>query len=224
VQSRAGEVAEAAVTHTPAAAFSLLSGVTASLLLLVTAAFLVASPGVYQSGVRTLVPREYEEAFDQAWGRLTHALRRWVGGISVAMLLMGAFTAIGLGLAGINGWLALGLLTGMATFVPYVGALASAVPGLLVALSQGTQHLLYALLVYVGVHLVEGYVIEPLVMKRALKLKPAVLLFGQALSGALFGVLGVAVAAPLLVCVQELVTYLYVERRLGKGPAGPAVV
>lgn len=122
-----------------------------------------------------------------AWVRLGVVLRHWVGGIFTEMVIMGVLTGLGLWLAGIEGALTLGLLTFFATFIPYL-----------------------------GVHIVEGYIASPLIMRRAVKLRPGVLLFWQALMGVLFGVVGIIVATPLLACLDELLDYLYIERTLKK--------
>src|SRR5205807_782394 len=68
------------------------------------------------------------------------------------------------------------------------------------------------LLGYLVVHVIEGYIVDPLVMKRAVHIKPTLLLFFQAVAGAVFGVTGTVVATPLLVCIQEVVQYLWVQR------------
>jgi predicted PurR-regulated permease PerM len=185
-------------------------------LVLVLGLFLVSEPQAYVRGSRLLVPRRYEETFDSSFDKTSTALRKWVGGIVVSMTIMGALTTVGLAVAGIKGWLVLGILTFFATFVPYVGAIASAIPGLIVAASQDSTHLLYALGVYVGVHIVEGYLVEPLVMKRAVKLQPALLLAWQGAFSAVFGIAGTIVATPILVCAQTLTEHLWIERRLDK--------
>jgi len=100
--------------------------------------------------------------------------------------------------------------------VPYLGALVSAIPGLLIALSVDSTHFLLALGVYTAVHVTEGYFVEPLVMRSAVRVRPALLLSAQAAATAVFGVTGTMVATPLLVCAQELTAYLWIERRLGK--------
>ncbi|HYS10361.1 MAG TPA: AI-2E family transporter [Myxococcales bacterium] len=194
------------------------SALTAAVLVLVLGLFLVNEPEVYMRGLRALVPRRYQEVFDTSFAETAQGLRKWVGGILVSMTIMGALTTVGLAVAGIKGWLVLGILTFFATFVPYVGAIASAIPGLLVAAAQDTTHLLYAAAVYVGVHIVEGYLVEPLVMKRAVKLQPALLLVWQGFFSAVFGLVGAVVATPVLVCVQILTARLWVERRLGNRP------
>ncbi len=211
VQSVLGKLVPAAVTT--------VSALTAVLLMVVLAAFLVHQSDSYREALRTLVPREKEAVYDELARRLGQGLRHWVAGILVSMLVMGGLTALGLGLAGIEGWPVLAALTFLATFVPYVGAIASAIPGLLVGLAQSPRHFLLAGAVYLGIHVVEGYLVQPVVMKRAVEVRPAMLLLGQAVLAALFGLMGAVVATPLIVCAKIAVGYLYIERRLGKqGP------
>jgi predicted PurR-regulated permease PerM len=210
----AAKVGEKAVP----ALFAVVSGVTAVILVIVLGAFLVYQPDVYRKGVRLLIPAKHEGVFDEAWRRTGEGLRKWVGGIVISMTLMGLFTAIGLAVVGLEEWLLLGVLTFLGTFVPYVGAIASSVPGLLAGLAQSPRHFVLAGAVYLGVHLVEGYLVQPVVMRRAVEVRPALLLFGQGVFGAVFGLLGTVVATPMLVCAQVLTEYLWVERRLGKEP------
>jgi predicted PurR-regulated permease PerM len=217
---RAPEVAAKVGEKAVPALLAVVSGVTAVVLVIVLGAFLVYQPDVYRRGVRALIPARHEATFDEAWRRVGEGLRKWVGGIVVSMTLMGTLTAIGLLVIGIEQWLLLAVLTFLGTFVPYVGAIASAVPGLLAGLAQSSRHFFLAIGVYVGVHIVEGYLVQPLVMRRAVEVRPALLLFGQGVFGAVFGLMGTIVATPLLVCAQVLVEYLWVERRLRKRVEG----
>ena len=213
---KAPEVAAKVGEKAVPALLAVVSGITSIVLVIVLGAFLVYQPDVYRRGIRLMVPREREAVFDEGWQRTGQGLRKWVGGIVVSMTLMGTLTAVALALVGIDEWLLLGALTFLGTFVPYVGAVASAVPGLLAGLAQSPRHFALAGVVYVGVHLVEGYLVEPLVMKRAVEIRPALLLVGQGAFGAVFGLMGIVVATPTLVCIQVLTQYLWIERRLGK--------
>jgi predicted PurR-regulated permease PerM len=213
---RLGKMVEAGAAALIPAAKGAVVLVASVVFILVIAAFLVYQPESYKKSTRKLFPMNYVEVFDESYCRLARGLRHWVAGILVAMLIMGLFTAIGLAIAGIDNWLFLGFLTFLGTFVPYLGAISSAIPGLIMGLSQSPVHFLYACFVYLGVHLVEGYIVEPLIMRRAVEIKPAVLLVGQAIFGTLFGIVGIVVAAPFLVCIQVSLEYLYVERYLKK--------
>ena len=211
-EKKAGELVE----QTLPLAIKVVSVLSGLVLLLALAFFLAHEPLVYRAGIRSLVPEAYGPIVDEAWLRIGGALRRWMAGIVVSMTIMGTLTAIGLKLVGVESWFTLGVLTFFGTFIPYAGALVSAIPGLAVALVAGKGQLAYTCLVYLGVHLVEGYIVEPMIMKRAVALSPAVLLFWELIMGSLFGALGIIAATPLLACVQVSIQYFYIERALGK--------
>lgn len=216
VKEKAGDVFDALFQNAGLAALSLTSILSALVVIIVLGAFFVHEPQVYRTVIRALLPVHAETAFDELWIRLGRVLRSWVGGILVSMAIMGSVTAIGLLLAGIENWHILGFLTFLGTFVPYVGAIASGIPGLILALAQSTQHFVAAMGVYLLVHVIEGYIVEPMVMKRAVVIHPGTLLVWQLIMGTLFGVLGIMVATPLLACLKVALGYLYVERKLGK--------
>jgi predicted PurR-regulated permease PerM len=215
-RQQASEFARSMLSKSLLAAVGVVSGLSALVVLIFLAAFFVLAPGSHIAGLRALVPKPNEPVFDETVTRLGTSLRQWLGGILVSMTLMGALTAIGLAAVGIDGWAVLGLITFFATFVPWVGALTAAIPALLLGLAQSPRHFLYALIVYVGVHVVEGYIVEPIVMRQAVRLRPGYLLLWQSLMGVAFGIPGIVVATPLFVCIKVLVDYLYIERRLGK--------
>ena len=220
VKNKVPDVVERVATFTVPMLGQVVAFISTAILLLVLAGFLVYDPSLYQQGIRALLPRQWEPEFDALWMRLGSGLRGWVRGTLGAMCLMGVLTALGLLAVGVEGWFLLGLLTFLGVSVPYLGAVASAVPGLLVALTQSPRHFWLALGVYIGVHIIEGYVVEPLVMRRAVRLNPALLLFFQSLMGVLFGILGLVVAAPLLTLLQIGVAMLWIERRLHKRAPG----
>lgn len=190
----------------------------------VIALFFVFEPDTYRKFLRSAVPPAYEKDYDELWGRVGAGLRKWVGGILVSMAIMGTLTAIGLNLIGIDNWLLLGALVFAGTFVPYIGALATAVPGLLMALAVSPEKFALAALVYSGVHVVEGYIVDPYVMRRAIRIQPAVLLVWQVTMGLALGIFGFVIATPLYVCLKTAFDYLYVERGLGKRAFPPQEV
>lgn len=177
--------------------------------------YLALSPTTYVLGIAKLVPKDRH---DQLLGALTtagEALRLWLLGQLAAMLLVGLLTGIGLWLVGVPSPLALGLIAGLTEFVPIVGPVVAAIPGILIALSVDPGLAVYALLVYVGVQQIEGNLITPLVVRHAVALPPALTLLGVLAMGVLFGPLGVVLSAPLVVFVFVLVKRVYVREMLG---------
>lgn len=132
------------------------------------------------------------------------------------MLLVGATVSVGLWLAGVPSPLALGALAGLAQFVPVVGPMAAAIPGLLIGLSEGMQTFAWAGLVYFLSSQLEANLFSPFVLRSLAELPMAVTLFAVFAMGVLFGSLGVLFATPLALMAYVLIKMLYVEDVLGE--------
>mgnify|MGYP000929314954 FL=1 len=96
----------------------------------------------------------------------------------------------------------LGVLTCLLAFLPNIGAIVSGALIILVGFSAGADVGLYAVFVYFVVQMVDGYLIVPMVAKRAVDLAPALVLGAQILFGALFGILGLALADPIIAMIK----------------------
>jgi predicted PurR-regulated permease PerM len=114
------------------------------------------------------------------------------------------------------------LLSGLLYFVPYLGAIASAIPAILIGLSVSGQMAAYVVLLFAGLHAVEGYLVEPLIQRKAVYLPPALILFSQVLLALLGGPLGLVVATPLAAALVVAVKMLYVEDVVERTRAQPS--
>jgi predicted PurR-regulated permease PerM len=129
----------------------------------------------------------------------------------VSMVEVGTLIAVGLWLLGVPLALTVALLTAALGFIPNIGPVVSAVPAVLLALTQGPAQALYVALLYLGVQSFDGYVVTPLVQQRTVSLPPALLLLAQVLLGVLLGGVALTLATPLAVVALVLVKKLYVE-------------
>ncbi len=102
----------------------------------------------------------------------------------------------------------LAVVAGITNFVPYVGAIAGAVPAVLIAFLMGWQQALYVALLYTAVQTFEGNVTAPLIQQRAIALPPALTLVAQTALGLLFGLFGVILATPLTAAIVAAVQQL----------------
>jgi predicted PurR-regulated permease PerM len=125
------------------------------------------------------------------------------------MLAMGVLTTLGATLLHLPAPLALGLLSGLAEFVPVVGAAVSAIPALLLAATMGATEVLWTLGFYVAVHQFEGHVLIPLIQRKVVAVPPALTLFSILGFGVLFGPLGIVFATPLAVVLMVVLKHLY---------------
>lgn len=181
------------------AAISTAAGVMSSLVMMVVLAiFLAIEPQIYSRGLAWFVPVERRGEVHDLIENLGYTLRRLMAGRLVGMLVTGLFTGILLMIGGVPMATLLGLLTALLAFLPNIGAILSGVLITLVGFSVDVQHGLYALGVYFAVQMVESYLITPTVARRAVDLPPALVLGAQILFGALFGIIGLALADPIV--------------------------
>lgn len=187
-------------------------GVVADMVLVIIAGvYFAAQPDLYRNGLLRLVPPSSRGRVGEAMEEAGASLRKWLVGTGLAMLGMGVLIAVGAALLGLPAPLALGLLAGLAEFVPIVGAILSAVPGLLLASTQGPHVVVWTLAFYVAAHQFEGHVLIPLIQRRVVSVPPALTLFSVLAFGLLFGPLGVILATPLAVVVLVVIRRLYLH-------------
>ena len=187
----------------------------ATLIVLFAGLYLAFHPRTYVGGLVLLAPRRLRSRTEQVLDACGRALNRWLVGQLVSMVLVGTTTGVGLWLAGVPSPLALGVIAGLAQFVPVVGPMASVIPGLVVAAGQGPETFGWAALVYVAAMQFEANVVTPLVLRQMVALPMAVTLFAVLAMGVLFGPLGVLFATPLAVVAYVVVRMIYVEDVLG---------
>jgi len=192
------------------------SAVAATVIVLAAGAYLAFHPETYANGALLLVPRRHRARAAEILEACGASLTRWLLGQLVSMIFIGVTTSIGLWLAGVPTPLALGLLAGVAQLVPVVGPWAAAIPGLVIAQTQGPETFGWAGVVYLITTQFEANFLTPLVLRRMAQLPMAVTLFAVIAMGVLLGPLGVVLATPLAIVAYVLVTKIYVEGVLGE--------
>ncbi|MFO8231505.1 MAG: AI-2E family transporter [Longimonas sp.] len=192
-----------------------IGALASGLVVLIIGLYAAATPSVYINGAIRLLPPTRRIRGREVVRALGKALRWWLLGRIASMAVVGALTATGLWIAGVPLAFVLGLIAALLSFVPYIGPIASVVPAALVALADSPNKVLYVLIIYWAVQLLESYLITPLIQERAVSLPPAVLISAQVIIGILAGAIGVLMATPLAVVLIVLIQMLYIADTLG---------
>lgn len=191
---------------------TVIGALTGLLIVVFAGLFLTVNPRMYLDGFIELIPPRARARTRDALIESGGTLRRWIGGMSVSMVVIFVMTTTGLWLLGVPAYLALGTIAGLLVFIPFVGPLLSAIPALALALTISPVMMLWVALLYFGIQQVESNALTPVVMKKAVDLPPALMLLFQMAMGVLFGFIGLLVAVPLLAAAKVLVRRLYIEQ------------
>ncbi len=153
------------------------------------------------------VPRQHRETVRGLAREVDAAISGFVRGQTAVCLILGSFYAAALTLSGLNFGLLIGLISGLITFVPYVGSMTGLVLSLGVAVAQFWPN--YAsILIVLGIFLVgqffEGNVLSPKLVGESVGLHPVWVIFALLAFGYLFGFVGLLVAVPLAATIGVL--------------------
>ncbi len=153
-------------------------------------------------------------------GRLAFVLmtlQRVIGGYLRGQLilstLVGTLVGGGMYLLHVPYALLLGVLAFLLEFIPMLGTLTSGVICILVALTQGWLVALLVLGYFVAIHILEGYIVAPRVLAKAVGLHPAISIIALLVGAQILGIWGALFAAPLVGFIQVLFTATWVEWR-----------
>ena len=187
-----------------------------AVLVLFGAIFFAVDPKVYERGFLLLIPPAKRAAVEDALGDVASTLLLWLRAQLIQMAAMGTMVGVGLWIVGVPSAGALGLLTGISEFIPYVGPIAAMLPALGLAATQGTQPLIGALIVFAVVRVVQTNFVTPFVTGRVVAIPPAVSLFAIIGTGAVFGLFGLFFSGGILVVGFTLIRSLYLREVLGE--------
>jgi len=146
----------------------------------------------------------------------------YVRGTLTMALLVGVLVGVGMAALRVNYAVLLGVLAFFMEFIPIVGVLVSGLLCVLIALFQGWILGLIVLGYFVIVHIIEGDVVGPRVMGRAIGIHPAVALVALVAGTELFGIWGALFGAPLAGLLQATATVLWTEYKQVQTPQAPA--
>lgn len=177
--------------------------------------YLAAQADVYRDGLIQLLPHRMRANGAETLEDIANALRLWMLGQLIGMVLIGLLTAIAVSLIGLPSAFALGVIAGLFEFIPYVGPILGAIPGVLVAATQGLDTVLWTIAAYTLIQQVEGHLIAPLISREMVYIPPLVLILGIVAITTLFGRYAAIFAAPIAVIIFVAVKKLYVRDSLG---------
>lgn len=159
-----------------------------------------------RDAVLSLVPEPTRPRVERLLGTLTTTLRWGLWAQVVVSSIVGVLTAIGLGLIGVPGYLAIGVFGGIAEAIPYIGGFATYGVALLAAAPVGGTVWIWAMVIVTVVKLLSN-ILVPLVLGRMTQTHPLAIIVALLALGQLFGVLGMFFAVPVVVVVREVIAW-----------------
>ena len=182
-----------------------LGSIAGFIIFLIVGLYLAFDPPRYVKWILLMIPTKKIERVAEIMNQMGQSLRWWLLGKVFSMAFVGIFTIIGLSLLHVSLAFILGLLAALLTFIPYVGAILASIPAILIGFTHSPWQAIYVIILYLIIHIIDGYLMTPFIEQRTVSIPPAVTILAQVLMVILIGGFGLALATPLLVVGVALV-------------------
>ena len=116
----------------------------------------------------------------------------------------------------VRAFVALGVIAGVLEFVPVFGPIIGAIPAIALAFADSPQKALWVTIAFAIIQQLEGNVLIPMLLQKAVSVPPALSLIGIASMLIVLGILGALIAEPLVAAALVAVKMLYVEPVIGE--------
>jgi predicted PurR-regulated permease PerM len=183
----------------------------ALVLILITAYYMAIRPEPLVDGLVRLAPPPRREHVRYVLGRIRGSWIGWLQGVVIDMFVTFVMLYAALTLVGLDFAIFFAVLSALLVVVPYFGAIAGAIPPVLLALTDSPGKAILVLAVYILVQQLESNVTIPVIMANRVRLHPAVIAIGVVVVGQLFGFIGLFVAVPILSLIIIAVEEFWVK-------------
>jgi predicted PurR-regulated permease PerM len=200
--------------------FSLIVGFAIAPILIF---YLMKDSASIQSGLTAPFPPSMRPHIQNILNIANHTVGAYIRGQLTLGLIVGTIVAVGLMLLGVPFAFLLGIVAGFTELIPFIGPWIGGAVGFLVTLATAPEKLLWVVLLYIGVQLLENTVLVPRVQGHSLNLHPAVVLLIITISSQIWGIWGVILGPPAASLIKDLTIYFSQQWNLAGQRKGAAL-
>ena len=198
--------------------FSGTVGVFSTFISVIIVFSLVFYMSVEEDGIKKFIysisPTTYRDYAAGLTLRIKEKIGKWMLGQLFMMLVVFIMVSLGMTLIGMPYALILGLFAGVMEIIPYIGPIVCSIPGIILGFLISPTMGFLAVLIYVITQLLEGQVIVPQVMKKAVGLNPILVIIALLIGVRLGGVMGAVLAIPTATAISLFINDLIEKKKV----------
>ncbi len=157
-------------------------------------------------------PRSYHERIGYVLDVIDEKVGAYIRGTALKCLIVGVLTGIAISIIGLPFAIMLGFIAGLLNIILYIGPFIAAVPAVLLSFAPDTPHFLLVITVYVAVQLIDGMILTPLLLGKAVDLNPLTIVVVILIGGQLAGIFGIIISIPIAAIGKVLFYHYYVKK------------
>ena len=159
------------------------------------------------------LPQRFKSQASDIIDKISRVSGRYIRGQILISIIVGVLCTIILLILGVDFPILLGFIAGFFNLIPFLGPIIGGIPAALTALTISPIKALLVVILFIGVQMVDSYIISPNIMKFQVGVHPAIVIFSLIASGAIFGPIGLLLAVPVVAVFQEILKYYLIDRK-----------
>lgn len=161
--------------------------------------------------IRELLPRNVEPKFALLAKESNEMLGAFLRGQVMVMLALGTIYSVGLAIVGVDFALLIGIISGIISFIPYMGLIVGmAIASISALVETGSMMMVFWVFVVFGLaQMFEGFLLTPMLVGDRIGLHPVAVIFGVLAGGQLFGFFGILLALPVCAVLVVLLRHAH---------------
>lgn len=195
------------------AVVGLFGGIAALLLVLVLAFYMTVDEDGIKKFIRSTAPIQYQPYLVQKVNRIQMKMGAWLRGQLVVMVVLGVLSFVGLAALQVPYALVLAVLAALLAMVPFLGPLLGAIPAVFFAYTDAPWKALAVVILYTIIQQLEGQIITPKVMEKAVGLNPIVVIIAMLIGAKMGGIVGIILSVPATVIIWVFIEDFFVQKK-----------
>ena len=186
---------------------SAVSSIGSFVIGLVIGFYLLLSCNNLSTTMLDFIPKKFRSGLDKLGSNINESLRNYVNGALLDAFIVFAVSSIVFAIIGLKAPILFGLFCGLMNVIPYAGPYIGGAPAVVVAFSQGIGIGLAVLIAIVIIQMIEGNVLQTLIISKTTKLNPVTIIIGLLIFGHFFGIVGMLLSTPIIGVLKVIIKY-----------------
>ncbi len=187
---------------------SLFSGIGTILISLVVGLYMLFDFEAISKHFIKLLPKKHQYEISCLLTNIGSEVRKSVNGTLLIASMVLVCDTVGFSIVGLEAPLLFGVFCGLTDLIPYIGPYIGGAAAVIVGFSQSPVVGISVLIICIIVQLVENYILQPVVMSKAMQLHPVTIIVGLLIFGYFFGIIGMIIATPCIALLKVIYRFI----------------
>lgn len=161
----------------------------------------------FKKKIYMTIPKRFRSDTLKVSREIDLVLEKFIRGQLIVALFVGVVTVIGLAIIGIDFAFIIGLVAGIANFIPFFGPIIGIVPALFFALLEDPMKAVWVILLFIGIQQVESNILSPKIVGESVGLHPVIVIVALLIGGSIAGIIGMLLAVPVAAVIRILSSF-----------------